>query len=45
MASNGTFDVIYHMVIYSIVLIIIVIIAFVSYHVVKVLRYRRRYRR
>ena len=38
-------DIIFNMVIYTIILIIILVVAFISYHIIKVLRYRRRYRR
>ena len=43
-SNGGTFDAIYHMVIYSVIVIIIAIIIFVSYHIIKVIRFRRRYR-
>ena len=43
--STGAGDIIFNMVIYSIMLIVIVVIAFFAYHVVRVLRYRNRYRR
>ena len=44
-ASTGAGDIIFHMVIYSVVLIVVVVIAFLSYHIIKVLRYRNRYKR
>lgn len=43
--GSGIFDIIYHIIIYAITLIIIAVVAFFSYHFIKVLRYRRRYRR
>lgn len=43
--GNGAFDIIYNMVVYSIILVIVVVVAFISYHVIRVIRYRRRYRR
>lgn len=46
-SSSGTDagDIIYNMVIYTIILVIIVVVAFLSYHVIRVIRYRKRYRR
>ena len=43
--DGGAMGGIFYMIIYSIVLIVIAIIAFISYHTVKVLRYRRRMRK
>lgn len=44
-SGDGAGSIIYNMVIYSVLLIIIVIVAFISYHIIRVFRYRRRYRR
>lgn len=44
-SPDGAGDIIYNMVIYSIILIVIVVVAFISYHVIRVMRFRRRYRR